>query len=183
MKLFKYFLLLLLPFYCGITFSDPLDNFVNSLEEQEVSVQWVKKNSHYKLSDSQATKIVRHAYAQSYSKNLNPHMVLSMIKNESGFRENARSRENAQGLMQVIPRWHRDKLNGRSPTNPTVSIEVGTTILNDCLIKHKNNHLKSLNCYSGGGGIKYYSKIKTQQDSLKLFVKNTISYNIMMAQL
>lgn len=183
MKLFKYFLLLLLPLFYGSVYSNPLDKFISSLNEQEISIQWVKKNSQSNLSDKEAYKIVTNVYAQAFSKNLNPHMVLSMIKNESGFKFNARSREGAMGLMQVIPKWHRDKLQGRSPNNPIVSIEVGTTILSDCLDKHKNNHLKSLNCYSGGGGQKYYNKIKTFQNDLKVFVKNTNTANLLIAKL
>lgn len=179
----KYFLLCVLPLFYGNSFADPLDSFINSFEEQEVSLQWVKKNSHYKISDEQAKKIVRNSYAQSFSKKLNPHMVLSMIKNESGFRQSVRSSEGALGLMQVIPKWHKDKLKGRNPTDIKVSIEVGTTILSDCLIKHKNNHLKSLNCYSGGGGQSYLQKIKRSQNDLGLFVKNMNTSNLLMASL
>lgn len=182
MKLLKYFLLLLLPFLFGNVYSNPLDNFVNTLSEQDASIEWVKINTHNKISDKQAQIIVRNVYAQALSKNINPHMVLSMIKNESGFRDNVRSREGAIGLMQIIPRWHRDKLQGRSPINSVVSIEVGTTILSECLDKFKNNHLKSLNCYSGGGGLKYFTKIKTFQNDLKIFVKNINPTNILMAK-
>lgn len=183
MKLLKYLLLLLLPVFYGNSFSNPLDHFVNSLYEQEASVEWVKKNSHNKISDSKAKLIVKQVYAQAYSKNLNPLMVLSMIKNESGFRDNVKSREGAIGLMQVIPKWHKDKISGRNPTNSLVSIEVGTSILSDCLNKHKNNHLKSLNCYSGGGGYKYYRKILFSQNDLKTFVKNTNTPNLLIAKL
>jgi len=183
LKFIKYFLLFTLPLFIGNSYSNSLDVFINSFTEQEISVEWVKKNAQIKLSDNQVREIVKEVYAQSYSKDLDPHMVLSMIKNESGFRLKARSREGALGLMQVIPRWHKDKLKGRDPTDAAVSIDVGTTILNDCLIKHKNNHLKSLNCYSGGGGLAYFQKIKKHQDILVLFVKNMTSPNIVTASI
>jgi soluble lytic murein transglycosylase-like protein len=179
LKFLKYFLLLTLSFLYGNSYSNPLDSFIGSLHEQEASVEWVKNNAHDNISDTHAHKIVINAYAQAFSKNLNPHMVLSIIKNESGFRDNVKSHEGALGLMQVIPKWHRDKFQGRSPTNSVVSIEVGTTILSDCLDKFNNNHFKSLNCYSGGGGNKYFSKVKMIQEDLKSFVKNMNTPNLL----
>lgn len=173
----KYFLLTLVFFLSTITSANPLDKMISSLEEQSDLIGWVKDNAQIKLNDSDALKIIREAYAQGYSSNINPHLILAVIKTESGFRHKAKSSEGALGLMQVIPRWHKDKIKNRNPTDMKVSIEVGTKVLSDCLIKHKNNNLKALNCYSGGGGKKYYNKVFSYKQVITAFVNNTDTRN------
>jgi len=57
--------------------------------------------------------------------------------------------------MQVIPKWHkekviaaRDKLGNPELFNIDTNIFIGAWILKDCLIKHKDTS-KALLCYSG----------------------------------
>lgn len=182
MKYLKHiFLLLLLPFMVTTTLSNPLDKFVHSFNEQEALVGWVKSNSQVDISEQKALSIIREVYSQAYSKNINPHILLAMIKSESGFRANARSSEGAKGLLQVIPRWHKDKLAGRDPYSPKVSIEVGSQVYLDCLRKHNSNTFKTLNCYSGGGGHKYFKTISKNHSSVKSYVMESRSNRILLA--
>lgn len=173
----KYFLLTAILFLSNITSANPLDKMIFSLQEQSSLIEWVKNNAQIKLKDSDAIKIIREAYAQGYSSNINPHLILAVIKTESGFRYKARSIEGATGLMQVIPKWHKDKIKNRNPTDMKVSIEVGTKILSDCLIKYNGNNLKALNCYSGGGGKKYFNKVVSYKKVITAFVNNTDTTN------
>ena len=144
-----------------------------SLQEQDALIEWVKDNAQVNLKDSEASKIIREAYARGYTNNLDPHLILAVIKAESGFRNKVKSREGATGLMQVIPRWHKDKIKNRSLNDTQVSIEVGSMILSDCMIKHRGNSLKALNCYSGGGGKKYFNKVFDYKRVITAFVNNT----------
>ena len=50
---------------------------------------------------------------QSKKAELDPTLILSMIYVESRFKENAVSGSGACGLMQLIPKWNKEKINGR----------------------------------------------------------------------
>ena len=180
MKIKKCFLILFLSLICCDIFADPLDDFIRSFEEQEIISSWVKNNAQANLTMGDANSIVKTVYSHAYSKSLNPILLVAIIKAESGFRRAAISKEGAVGLMQVLPRFHRDKLNSRDPTNVNVSIEVGSQILVDCMDKHKQDITKSLNCYSGGGGNNYAKRISNYQKVITAFVQN--SYSIVVAK-
>lgn len=119
----------------------------NSIEKSMIS--WILNESKHNVNETMARTIVRNIMIQSKRTKLDPFLLLSLIKNESGFRKNVRSSQGALGLMQVIPKWHKDKISGRSITAIDVNIEVGSTILRDCIDSRKNIDL-ALRCYSGG---------------------------------
>lgn len=156
---------------CGLVRADPLGDFIQTSYEQEYAVMWVKESTGNTINDEQARKIVKETYVNSYSRHLNPLLVLAVIRNESNFKPDAKSKDGSRGLMQVIPRWHKDKLAGRNPLAITTSVDVGTWILSDCLIKHKGVVLKALSCYSGGGGSVYYNKVMKHKYSLTQSLK------------
>lgn len=166
----KYFVLSIL-LLCTFVRANVLDDFVDSRYEQTKATAWVKDSTRGSISDDEADKIVKEAYANAYSKKINPLLVLAVIRNESNFKVKAKSVDGSRGLMQVIPRWHKDKLAGRDPLSLTTSIDVGTWILHDCLVKHKGNILTSLSCYSGGGGKVYYNKVMKHQYALMQSIK------------
>lgn len=158
--------------FCNLTYADTLDKFISSLNEQETLVSWVKVNAPANLTKDNIAFILSEVYSNAYSQNIDPHLILAMVKNESGFRRSVKTKDGSIGLMQVIPRWHKDKLKGRDPTDVKVSIEVGTKILFDCASKHKNNISKALNCYSGGGGKVYANKVYKFKKEIDKFVNN-----------
>ena len=160
----KYFVLVVL-LMCGIVRADVLDKFVDTIYEQQKASQWVESTTKGRVKDSDAKSIVGDAYAYSISKDVNPRMVLAVMFVESGFRSNAKSKYGAKGIMQVVPRFHKEKLAGRNPFSNEVSTDVGTSVLKECLNKHKQNIYKSLYCYSGGSKT-YYSKVTNQQFKL-----------------
>lgn len=64
---------------------------------------------------------------------LDPLLIVAMMAVESSFNPKAKSHAGALGLMQVIPRWHMDKIG---PDNdhtvlfdPRVNVQVGTLVL------------------------------------------------------
>lgn len=182
MKITKHFLLIFLTLFYSNLFADPLYEFVQDLEEQKILRVWVKDNAHSNLTNDKISLILNQVYIEAESKSINPHLLLAMIKTESGFREKARSVEGAVGLMQIIPRYHKDKIKNRDPTNLKVSIEVGSQILYDCLNKFNKNFSKSLNCYSGGGGREYTNKVISNQRNITLFVKSNLDNKELLAQ-
>jgi soluble lytic murein transglycosylase-like protein len=112
--------------------------------EKTSVVQWVLDNAQIKLTLRQASNIVAQAYLQAFKRDLDPVLILSIIRTESGFRPTASSKDGSKGLMQVRAFVHKDKLKGRSPFNEEASIEVGSMIFKDCMIKHHDSVNKGL---------------------------------------
>jgi len=71
---------------------------------------------------------------------LDPLLVVAVIAIESRFNPLAESVMGAQGLMQVIPRFHMEKLPpdaGRLPLfDPQINVRVGTQTLNEYIRAH-----------------------------------------------
>jgi soluble lytic murein transglycosylase-like protein len=135
--------------------------------EQEAAVSWVLDNTSkgHDLEESTAVAIVQTAWQEASERGLDPHQLLAIMRQESRFNPKARSVENAQGLMQVMPRWHRAKFGKRSPYDPKASIEVGATVYFDCLTKSSGNVRKAVSCYSGGAR-KYYQLVEDHKKKL-----------------
>lgn len=128
--------------------------------------RWIVAEVKASVSIDTVRKIINVAYAQARKHGIDPFLILTTIKTESRFRVDAKSSAGAQGLMQVMPRWHRDKIAGRNIKNIETNIEVGTTILVDCLDKHKQNVTLALRCYSGGAK-NYELKLREGHTSLR----------------
>lgn len=131
------------------------DSFLDLTPEQQGVIQWIFDSAAAKLSPEQAKRIVISAYEKAKAIQIDPIQFLALIRLESRFNPQARSHENAQGLMQVRPAVHKAKFAGRSAYNIEASIDVGSQVLGDCLEKFDHNLFKALNCYSGGGGKGY----------------------------
>lgn len=100
-------------------------------------------------------------YVDKYSEenNLDPLLVLALIKAESNFREKALSHKNAYGLMQITEstgKWASlemkiDNFQVDMLYNPEFNIKMGTWYLK-YLIKEFNNTELALASYNGGIG-------------------------------
>lgn len=91
------------------------------------------------------TLVFREAFAQD----VDPFLIMAVIKVESSCRANARSRAGAVGLMQVMPKVHRRLIRGRPLARPEVNIEVGTAVLKQYLASSRSLG-QALRRYSGG---------------------------------
>lgn len=81
---------------------------------------------------------------------LSPELLIAIIHKESTFQPKVQSRYGAQGLMQVVRRWHRDKLEAsESLFDPAVNIRVGADVLQEYLEAADGNLAKALAKYSG----------------------------------
>jgi soluble lytic murein transglycosylase-like protein len=136
--------------------------------EKEAMVNWIISKYPKIVKEAQAIDIVESVYANSVLNNLNPLLVFSIIDRESTFKRFAKSNYGAIGYMQIVPRYHRNKLNKRNPVLTDVNIEVGSEILRDCLISKKGNVNKALGCYSGGA--RYNDKIKKSHEEMRQHV-------------
>ncbi len=84
------------------------------------------------------------------SDGLTPELLIAIMQKESSLRPKIQSRYGAQGLMQVVRRWHRDKLHpSESLFDPQVNVRVGTDVLQEYLDAANGNLNKALRKYSG----------------------------------
>ena len=95
----------------------------------------------------------------SYKYNLDPFLVLAVIKTESNFNEDAESSKGAKGLMQIMDstgEWIASKV-GVDDFNPNmlyeaeVNVEFGCWYLNN-LLKEFDDLSLALAAYNGGSG-------------------------------
>lgn len=153
---------------------DPINEIMSLHDKKDVIVEWVMTQSSKKVTKAQAQVIVTKAMAQSVSQGVDLKLILAIIRNESRFVHNAQSSYGAKGLMQVVPRWHHDKLKGRNPKAIDVNIAVGTQILQDCFKSRKGNFTRALSCYSGYSVKtvgKYQKNVLTAINSLTEHIK------------
>ena len=109
--------------------------------------------------------LVKEVYTQSIRKGLDPTFVLGMVMQESTFNRNASSFAGAKGFMQVIPRYHREKIQGRNILDTRTNIDVGTSVLQEYLSTSRNLQ-QATRRYSGGAN-NYYQKVARHQSSIK----------------
>lgn len=173
----------IIKLFCAFMFSmlslnafadDPINQFMTLHNKKEAIVDWVMTQSSKKVTQEQAQVIVTKAMAQSVSQGVDLKLILAIIRNESRFVHNAQSSHGAKGLMQVVPKWHHDKLKGRNPKAIDVNIAVGTQILQDCFKSTKGNFTKALSCYTGYSAKtvgKYQKNVLTAINSLTEHIK------------
>lgn len=81
---------------------------------------------------------------------LRPELLIAIIQKESAFRPKVQSRYGAQGLMQVVRRWHGEKLHpSESLFDPEVNIRVGADVLEEYLALAGGDMDDALRKYSG----------------------------------
>lgn len=89
----------------------------------------------YKVSQDVTLKFVQIAHAEAKLVNLDPLLIMAVIAVESSYNPIAESQVGAKGLMQIIPKYHADKLaqfgGEKAVFDPESNIRVGTRILRE----------------------------------------------------
>jgi len=105
----------------------------------------------YRVSAEATREMVHAAYVEAARNGLDPLLIIAVIAVESRFNPIAQSDGGALGLMQVIPRYHGDKLDaaiGESMLDPRVNIQVGAAVLKD-YIRRGGTEIAGLQLYNG----------------------------------
>lgn len=91
----------------------------------------------YKVSQDVTLKFVQIAHAEAKRANLDPLLIMAIIAIESRYNPIAESEVGAKGLMQIMPKFHGDKLaefgGEKAVFDPESNIRVGTRILREYL--------------------------------------------------
>ena len=90
----------------------------------------------YRVAASAVEPLVLAALTAGERTRLDPMLIVAVMAIESGFNPIAESPMGAQGLMQVIPRFHQDKLDALSGSrllDPLANIHVGALVLKESI--------------------------------------------------
>lgn len=124
------------------------DSSADELKKQAQTRYLAKK---LKRQETAVRKYVDLAWAEASKRDLlDPELLIAIMQKESAFRPKVQSRYGAQGLMQVVRRWHHDKLHpSESLFDPEVNIRVGADVLEEYLAQAGGNMDGALRKYSG----------------------------------
>lgn len=114
-------------------------------------------------------------WAETAGKNNNVKtaLVLAVIHQESGFKENAVSSAGAQGLMQLTPQTAKH-LGVRNAMNPKENINGGAKYLRQLLNMFKGDTQKALAAYNAGpSNVIKYKGVPPYKET-KAYVKNVM---------
>jgi len=103
--------------------------------EQRAVTEFIAKR--YRVADQAVGRFVASAYRAGREFKVDPLLVLAVMAIESRYNPVAESFMGAKGLMQVIAKYHPDKLTEHGGEhallNPEINIQVGTQILREYL--------------------------------------------------
>ena len=105
----------------------------------------------YRISTEATRGLVATAYSEGKRIGVDPLLIIAVIAVESRFNPIAQSDGGAQGLMQVIPAYHKDHFEAvgvDSVLDPNANIRVGARILKD-YIRRGGTEIAGLQLYNG----------------------------------
>src|SRR5438045_342159 len=101
--------------------------------EQRAIIDFIAKR--YRVSDTAVAAYVAAAYRAGEAYSVDPLLILSVMAIESRYNPVAESTVGAKGLMQIIPKFHLEKLldhgGEEALLDPEVNIHVGAQILRE----------------------------------------------------
>ncbi len=135
------------------------------------ALDYVKRR--YRVSAEALQPVFEMAQLIGKERRIDPLLIVAVIGIESGFNPFAESAMGAQGLMQVIPRFHRDKVPsgaGDKPLlDPLINITVGVRVLQEA-IRRSGSLVAGLQYYAGSADDPaegYASKVLAEKGRLE----------------
>jgi soluble lytic murein transglycosylase-like protein len=129
----------------------------------------------YRIALASAREVVETAYREGRRNSVDPLLILAVIAVESRFNPIAESEQGAVGLMQIVPRFHADKLAeiGASPVlPPPANIALGARILRES-IERGGGETAGLQLYNGSaddGTKAYANRVQAERRRLEAAV-------------
>lgn len=126
----------------------------------------------YRVSPEALVPVFEVAQLIGKERRIDPLLIVAIIGIESGFNPFAESAMGARGLMQIIPRFHRDKVpegaGDGSLLDPLINIRVGVHVLEEA-IRRRGGLVAGLQYYAGSSepeGL-YASKVLAEKERLE----------------
>lgn len=138
----------------------PADSVQAHLGIQALSPELRRVRDHvarrYRVASAALTPLFLAVEQESRRHGFDPTLIVAVIAIESEFNPFAESPAGAQGLMQVIPKWHEDKILARSKHkvrenalfDPALNISVGIEVLAEAKKRHGSTE-KALQAFAG----------------------------------
>jgi soluble lytic murein transglycosylase-like protein len=126
----------------------------------------------FHLAQSAAVSITAAAFSAAQARGIDPTLVLAVAAVESKFRAHAlNASTGAAGLMQVVPKWHQDKVvhvGGESSLLLVApNIRVGAAIIAEYLSAENGNVTDALARYLGTAGAdRYVNRVRLEMAHL-----------------
>lgn len=134
------------------------------------ALDYVKRR--YKVAPEALVPVFEVAQLIGKEMRIDPLLIVAIIGIESGFNPFAESSMGARGLMQIIPRFHRDKVpagaGDGSLLDPLINIRVGVLVLEEA-IRRGGGLVPGLQQYAGSSepeGL-YASKVLAEKERLE----------------
>jgi hypothetical protein len=106
----------------------------------------------YKVSKEAIHPLFEAIQGIGIERGIDPLLIVAIIGIESGFKPRVKSGTGGHGLMQIIPRFHLDKipdgLGAKGLMDPVVNVRVGAHILDDA-IRRTGSPSAGLQSYNG----------------------------------
>lgn len=125
-------------------------------DDDELSVEmarvrdWITDT--YRVSETAIEPALAAAEVHAEELGFDPLLIVAIMAVESSFNSRAVSNMGAQGLMQVIPRYHKDKIGANRGRNalfdPEVNVRVGTLVLHEGVQRYGSVQ-RALQYYNG----------------------------------
>jgi soluble lytic murein transglycosylase-like protein len=124
---------------------------VPTIAERDIEAIAAAVSKRYRVSYDATRPFVSAAFHEGGRIGVDPLLIVAVIAVESRFNPIAQSDGGALGLMQVIPRYHADKLDVAdrdSVLDPPKNIELGAKVLKE-YIKRGGTEIAGLQLYNG----------------------------------
>jgi soluble lytic murein transglycosylase-like protein len=154
-------------------------------QEQRAVTEYIAKR--YRVSDQAVAGYVSLAYQAGAQHSVDPLLILAVMAIESRYNPVAESSMGARGLMQVIPKYHLEKLldHGGEPAllEPSVNIVVGAQILREYQRRFRDTET-ALQMYAGAlddAATQYASKVlaeKARLDALRVKARKETAQSV-----
>lgn len=153
--------------------ADPRPHEVDSAVQSQQRTVAAYLARRYRVAGDAIEQLVQESYAVGRKWKVDPLLILSVMAIESRFNPIAESGYGAKGLMQVVPRFHLDKLSAHGGDEallqPRVNIQVGVQILKT-YIRQTGSLESGLQLYAGAADdpeSRYAQKVMAEQARLR----------------
>ena len=131
----------------------------------------------YRVARAAVEPLVVSAQKAGQSAGIDPLLIVAVVGIESSFNPFAESPFGAQGLMQIVPRFHQDKFEGNAADAPllapTENIRVGAQVLKE-YIRRNGSLVAGLQQYGGAADDPtegYANKVIAEKQRLHLAMR------------